>query len=787
MANTFSRRAEFAYISRLTKHGAKFVACGGIFNRILIAERDSGGGVTYLGKSAELSAEPVDVVSDGTPSAYYALTDFGVTKLSAAAEPAVLDEFLFDSGASSQRWMFYTASGRLLVPLARGGVRLMTTAGVTLAELPGLCSEATAAVLDGTTLYVFDSLRARLVTITVGASTLTYEGTTSAPNCREVLRAVIDGDNLYCLNRHRVVRFDISSATEPERAQDYGLQSVTYTDIVVIGSDQIWCGFSTPTNAQVGDLFFGPTFGVWDSANAELQAAAPGMAAWTVNTSVPYFTEDDFVPSEPEVELPDPPVITSALTADGTEGEVFSYTITATGVGPINFGASGLPSWLTLNGTTGEITGTPPDDSANDYNVTITATNAGGADTETLVITVAPSVASFVSVTMNGNINDAILVDGSFLYVVGTFTSVTDDLGTVTRNRAACLDIRTARWTAWNPNSSAVLQSVWADALTAPTYVYIGTTAGSPHSMGGVSTSVGRTNPTSGAVDSGWTVSTDAAVHCGCVFGSNVYIGGGFSSIQSTTREFCGAVSNGATATLQSWRPGNGDNIDTSDWILGSGPIRSMGVYSGSILMSGAFFVRTAAVLTDYLAMGWGRCNPTSGVFSQVGSGYGNQAAVQRIIVGEQGLYWCHSNDGSSQLLRELPEWDAPPAMTWAASRWAILSFITSQPAVYPAPPNGGNNFVYDMVDDPDSTDLFIIGEFDDAFGVAARDGVVRVTSSAGYVSGFAPVFSAAPELRRGFRAGPALIIVGNFSGGTVNGLARVGIAALDAVTGANY
>jgi hypothetical protein len=54
----------------------------------------------------------------------------------------------------------------------------------------------------------------------------------------------------------------------------------------------------------------------------------------------------------------DPPVITSPLGAYGISGFFFSYQITAT-TDPIAFGATGLPSWLTIDTTTGLIDGTP--------------------------------------------------------------------------------------------------------------------------------------------------------------------------------------------------------------------------------------------------------------------------------------------------------------------------------------------------------------------------------------------------------------------------------------------
>jgi hypothetical protein len=86
--------------------------------------------------------------------------------------------------------------------------------------------------------------------------------------------------------------------------------------------------------------------------------------------------------------IPAPPAITSALTASGTVGTVFtSYQIVATN-SPTSFGATPLPTGLTVSAT-GLISGTPAAGTAGTHNVTITATNAGGFDTETLVITIA--------------------------------------------------------------------------------------------------------------------------------------------------------------------------------------------------------------------------------------------------------------------------------------------------------------------------------------------------------------------------------------------------------------
>jgi len=88
------------------------------------------------------------------------------------------------------------------------------------------------------------------------------------------------------------------------------------------------------------------------------------------------------------VRAPTAPLVTSALTAAGTQGQAFSYNIAATNP-PITFyGAAGLPAGLGVNNVTGAITGTPLANGV--YNVTIQAQNAAGTDRRNLRLAIAP-------------------------------------------------------------------------------------------------------------------------------------------------------------------------------------------------------------------------------------------------------------------------------------------------------------------------------------------------------------------------------------------------------------
>jgi Carbohydrate binding module (family 6)/Putative Ig domain len=109
---------------------------------------------------------------------------------------------------------------------------------------------------------------------------------------------------------------------------------------------------------------------------------------------------------------PAPPVISSALTASAMVGSSFSYTITGSST-PTSYHAGTLPAGLTLNTSTGVISGTPT--TAGVTNVTISATNAGGTgSSQTLAITVAPaSNTNYLSLNASRQNNGTISIQWS--------------------------------------------------------------------------------------------------------------------------------------------------------------------------------------------------------------------------------------------------------------------------------------------------------------------------------------------------------------------------------------
>ncbi len=138
------------------------------------------------------------------------------------------------------------------------------------------------------------------------------------------------------------------------------------------------------------------------------------------------------------------PVITSTTTASGTVGVAFSYQITATN-SPTSYGATGLPAGLSVNTSSGLISGTPS--GAGTSTVTLSATNSGGTGHATLTLTIstvvtvssvqvvaaaAPGSASTLSLSFAQNTVAGDLILVAFDYDTNaTPSSVTDSQGNV--------------------------------------------------------------------------------------------------------------------------------------------------------------------------------------------------------------------------------------------------------------------------------------------------------------------------------------------------------------------
>jgi hypothetical protein len=108
------------------------------------------------------------------------------------------------------------------------------------------------------------------------------------------------------------------------------------------------------------------------------------------------------------------PVISSPTTVSGAQGETFSYQIAATN-NPTSFGAMNLPDGLTVDHSSGLISGTPAQ--AGNYVVPIAANNGAGSGQAVLTIEVGgpviqPSQLLNISTRMRVQTGDNVLIGG---------------------------------------------------------------------------------------------------------------------------------------------------------------------------------------------------------------------------------------------------------------------------------------------------------------------------------------------------------------------------------------
>jgi uncharacterized repeat protein (TIGR02543 family) len=115
------------------------------------------------------------------------------------------------------------------------------------------------------------------------------------------------------------------------------------------------------------------------------------------------------------------PVIKTSTFPDGAVGTAYNQTLAATGDTPITWEIDNgaLPAGLSLNETSGAITGTPA--AAGTFNFAVEATNAGGSVTKSLSITVAalppPPPTTYVVTVIGGT--------GSASYAAGDTVTIT--------------------------------------------------------------------------------------------------------------------------------------------------------------------------------------------------------------------------------------------------------------------------------------------------------------------------------------------------------------------------
>jgi len=201
-----------------------------------------------------------------------------------------------------------------------------------------------------------------------------------------------------------------------------GNKATGYTGFVSISSSDPAAGLPSPGMLASGAGAFSVTFGTAGSQTV--------TATDTVTSSITGVSSSIMV--YPGAPPPSAPIITSAATAQGVANLPFSYQITATN-SPTGYSAAGLPAFLSINTSTGAISGTPT--AAGTYVFTIGATNAGGTGTLQLTVnfTATPLITSSTSVQG--------MVGSAFSYQI---TAINSPTSYSAANLPAFLNVNTA-------------------------------------------------------------------------------------------------------------------------------------------------------------------------------------------------------------------------------------------------------------------------------------------------------------------------------------------------------
>jgi sugar lactone lactonase YvrE len=275
-------------------------------------------------------------------------------------------------------------------------------AGLTIVFLPyittGLSSPTGLAYDTNGNLYVANNGNGNISKYTSGGGLVSAAFNTTALTAPYGLAFDTNG-NLYVSNTDSGVINKITSAGAVSTFYTFAAGNVP-TGLAFDTSGNLYVATSTSnTITQLSST------GVFQASVALPNGSAPKLLAFDTNgnlyvanygnntvskiTPFPAFVAP--TPAAVSAAAPTvtttPPVITSPLTYSSPANQTFSYSIFASN-GPTSYNATNVPPGCFINTYTGGITGTPT--IAGVYTETISATNAGGTGSATLVVTITP-------------------------------------------------------------------------------------------------------------------------------------------------------------------------------------------------------------------------------------------------------------------------------------------------------------------------------------------------------------------------------------------------------------
>jgi putative cell wall-binding protein len=329
-----------------------------------------------------------------------------------------------------------------------------------------------------------------------------------------------------------------------------------------------------------------------------------------------------------------------------------------------------------------------------------------------------------------GQVND-ILVDGSTIYIAGTFAS----MGGSARDNVGAVDDVVGTATAWNPDTNSQVNALAMDGST----VYLGGSFTSLNSGAASRQGVAAVNNSDGTATS-WNPSLGGLARDLELSGTTLYIAGTFKSIGSFDRQNVAAVTTGGTIT-----PWN--------------PCASTDVYrlriSGTTAYLGGTFMSVNGVTRNGLAQ-----LDENGVPTSWDAGLNSGASVSELSIGGSTLYvggvGISSAGGQARTNAAAFDLASANVTAWAPDPDATVGGLLV-----------------------DGSTVYIGGQFANVGG-AARTGIGAVSASTGMATSWNPGSNG--SVTGLVKVGSTIYASGAFT--SMGGAARTNLAGLDPSTG---
>jgi autotransporter-associated beta strand protein len=193
---------------------------------------------------------------------------------------------------------------------------------------------------------------------------------------------VLNGGTLSTTGITATRTFTSTSTVKLDANSTIALASNNHTLTFANSNAVTWAGSTLTVSGWAGTAGASGTNGKINFASAGLTSGQLAKFNFSGYDPGSAFVSNEVVPA-----VPPTPVINSSLTASTTYGTGATYNITADGYYVSSYNATGLPTGMSVNTSTGVIT-IAATTAAGVYPITISATNSGGTGTAELVYTV---------------------------------------------------------------------------------------------------------------------------------------------------------------------------------------------------------------------------------------------------------------------------------------------------------------------------------------------------------------------------------------------------------------